>query len=48
MCGEPALVADQLKKMLAESGADELMIGTSIHDHEERKRSYDRVLAVLA
>lgn len=48
VCGEPALVADRLHAMLAASGADELMIGTSIHDHEERKRSYDRVLAVLA
>jgi hypothetical protein len=27
--------------------ADEVMVTTAIHDHQERKRSYERILAAL-
>jgi hypothetical protein len=33
--------------MIEDSQADELMVTTAIHDHEERKRSYARVARVL-
>ncbi|MDF2693163.1 MAG: Luciferase-like monooxygenase [Labilithrix sp.] len=45
--GGPARVKDVLSRMFAETGADEIMATTNIHDHEERKRSYSRVAAAL-
>ena len=47
IAGEPATVRDRLLELVERSGADELMVSTGIHDHEERKRSYDRLVAVL-
>jgi luciferase family oxidoreductase group 1 len=47
VAGEPARVADVLREMALRSGADELMIATMMHDHEERKRSYERVVRAL-
>jgi luciferase family oxidoreductase group 1 len=45
--GDASRVADTLSKMLEASQADELMAMTHIHDHDERKRSYDRLLRAL-
>ena len=38
---------DTLLRMADASGADEIMAMTNIHDHDERKRSYDRVARAL-
>ena len=48
IAGEPSRVRDRLLEMIALSGADELIVTTGIHDHEERKRSFDRLVAILA
>lgn len=40
-CGSPQTVAERLKLFVGETEADEVMITSSIHDHEKRKRSYD-------
>lgn len=46
--GEPARVADRIRALVEETKADELMVTTMVHDHDERKRSYDRLKRVLA
>lgn len=46
--GGPASVAGALEALAAAAGARELMVTTTIHDHEERKRSYSRLKAALA
>src|SRR5690242_18967246 len=43
----PKHVRLALREMIASSGAHELMVTTYIHDHEERKRSYDRLASLL-
>lgn len=39
--GTPDAVADDLEKKARRSGADEVMVTTTIHDPAERRRSYD-------
>jgi luciferase family oxidoreductase group 1 len=39
--GAPTTVADQLEILVAETGADELMVTTMTHDHADRVRSYE-------
>jgi len=46
--GGPENVGRVLRALVAESGADEVMVTATIHDHAERKRSYDRILSALA
>ncbi|MBX3230836.1 MAG: LLM class flavin-dependent oxidoreductase [Labilithrix sp.] len=46
--GEAARVADTLRAMVAEAQADELMVVSAVHDHDERKRSYERLAKALA
>jgi luciferase family oxidoreductase group 1 len=48
VAGGPERVAGVLGEMIATSGADELIVTTNIHDHEERKRSYERIASRLA
>jgi alkanesulfonate monooxygenase SsuD/methylene tetrahydromethanopterin reductase-like flavin-dependent oxidoreductase (luciferase family) len=43
--GSPATVADQLEILVAETGADELMVTTMTHDHADRIRSYELLAA---
>ena len=38
--GAPETVRDRLDALLAETGADELMVVTNVHDHADRVRSY--------
>jgi luciferase family oxidoreductase group 1 len=45
--GGPDRVADALRALAESTRADELMITTHVHDHEERARSYERVVAAL-
>ncbi|OJY23801.1 MAG: hypothetical protein BGO98_17820 [Myxococcales bacterium 68-20] len=47
IAGGPERVADMLLQMADASGADEIMAMTNIHDHAERKRSYDRVARAI-
>jgi luciferase family oxidoreductase group 1 len=46
IAGGPERVRTMLAELVASTGADELMLTTAIHDHEERKRSYDRVASL--
>ena len=46
--GSPATVGDGLKKFIATTEADEIMITTQIYDHAARKRSYEIVAAAHA
>lgn len=48
VAGGPVRVREALARLVLESGADEIMVTASIHDHEERKRSYARLAEVLA
>lgn len=41
--GGPPRVADALRRLAEEARADELLVMTSVHDHDERKRSYERL-----
>ena len=45
--GGPGEVGRILRALVQESGADELMATVGIHDHEERKRSYERIVRAL-
>ncbi len=45
--GGPERVRGRLARLLEESGADELMITSSVHAHEERRRSYERIAALF-
>ena len=42
--GSGATVGAELERFIAETGADELMVASAIHDHAARLRSY----AILA
>lgn len=46
--GGAARVGDALRALAATTKADEIMVTSAIHDHAERKRSYERILAALA
>ena len=41
--GGPAEVADELRRLAAETRADEVMVMTSVHGHAERLRSYELI-----
>jgi alkanesulfonate monooxygenase SsuD/methylene tetrahydromethanopterin reductase-like flavin-dependent oxidoreductase (luciferase family) len=45
--GSPASVHSQLESIVAQTGADELIVAGAIHDHAARLRSYE-LLAALA
>ncbi|MFI5609394.1 LLM class flavin-dependent oxidoreductase [Amycolatopsis sp. NPDC051903] len=44
--GSPETVRKGLEQLLADSGADELMITTQVHGHEDRVRSYELVASL--
>lgn len=39
--GSPARVRSRIDELIAEHGADEVMVSSMIHGHEERLRSYE-------
>jgi luciferase family oxidoreductase group 1 len=41
--GTPAEVRDAILELVRATGADEVMVMTSVHDHDERKRSYELI-----
>ncbi|MEJ3658105.1 LLM class flavin-dependent oxidoreductase [Actinomycetes bacterium KLBMP 9759] len=43
--GSPATVVEGLRALQRRSGADELMIRTDVHDHADRRRSFELVAA---
>ncbi|WP_354699948.1 hypothetical protein DSM112329_00205 [Paraconexibacter sp. AEG42_29] len=45
--GGPETVRARVEELMVSSGADELMVTTLVHDHEERKASYTRLAAAL-
>jgi luciferase family oxidoreductase group 1 len=47
LVGAPETVRKLLNNVLDETGADELMITTPIHDHRDRRRSYELLADVL-
>ena len=40
-------VGEALRALVSRTKADEIMVTANLHDHEERKRSYDRILTAL-
>ncbi len=47
-CGSPDTVATRLRASVRETDADEVMITSSIHDHEKRKKSYSLLASCWA
>src|SRR5207244_4038267 len=45
--GGPQSVADRVAERMSATGADELMVTTNVHDHDERKASYTRLAHAL-
>lgn len=45
--GDPAEVAAQVGALASATGADEVMVMTSVHDHDARLESYERIAAAL-
>jgi len=45
--GSPATVARRLTALAAQAGADEVMVLSTVHDHEARVRSYELLAAAL-
>jgi luciferase family oxidoreductase group 1 len=45
--GSPGSVRDRILAIVEETGADEIMVSTMIHSHEERLRSYELVAEAL-
>jgi alkanesulfonate monooxygenase SsuD/methylene tetrahydromethanopterin reductase-like flavin-dependent oxidoreductase (luciferase family) len=45
--GGPERVGEVLRALVRDTRADELMATTGVHDHAERKRSYDRLFEAL-
>lgn len=43
----PERVAERLRELARATGADEIMVTAHIHDHEERKRAYARIVRAL-
>lgn len=41
--GTPMEVRQGIDELVRDTGADEVMVMTSVHDHDERKRSYDLI-----
>jgi alkanesulfonate monooxygenase SsuD/methylene tetrahydromethanopterin reductase-like flavin-dependent oxidoreductase (luciferase family) len=46
--GGPERVGAALRALVLETKADEVMVTANVHDHAERKRSYERILAALS
>jgi len=46
--GDPDAVADQLASLVERTGADELMVTTMAHDHNDRLRSYELLASLGA
>jgi luciferase family oxidoreductase group 1 len=46
--GSPATVRDRLEQLADETGVDELMVTTMVHDHADRLRSYELVASAWA
>lgn len=46
LVGSPETVRKQLQAVLDDTGTSELMITTPVHDHGERRRSYELVMAI--
>jgi alkanesulfonate monooxygenase SsuD/methylene tetrahydromethanopterin reductase-like flavin-dependent oxidoreductase (luciferase family) len=46
--GPPDAVREGIQGLVDETGADEVMIMTSVHDHAERLRSYELIAAEFA
>ncbi len=46
--GGPEHVGEVLRALVEKTKADEIMVTAGIHDHAERKRSYERILAALS
>jgi alkanesulfonate monooxygenase SsuD/methylene tetrahydromethanopterin reductase-like flavin-dependent oxidoreductase (luciferase family) len=44
--GTPDQVAARIEELVAETGADEVLVSSMIHSHEERLRSYELLAAV--
>ena len=47
IAGGPETVRDRLLELVDATGADEVMVMTDVHDHEERKRSYARLAEAM-
>jgi luciferase family oxidoreductase group 1 len=45
--GGPAKVRARLEDLLAQTGADELMVTTMIHNHADRRRSYELLAGIF-
>lgn len=45
--GGPETVRARLTELIAQTGADELMVTTMIHDHAERRRSYELLAEIF-
>jgi luciferase family oxidoreductase group 1 len=45
--GGPETVRARLEELMVKTGADELMVTTLVHDHEERKASYTRLAEAM-
>jgi luciferase family oxidoreductase group 1 len=45
--GDPAGVGAELEELIERTGADELMVMTMVHDHAERRRSYELIADAL-
>ncbi|GLS43578.1 LLM class flavin-dependent oxidoreductase [Methylobacterium brachythecii] len=41
LVGSPETIRSELDRLIAETGADEVMVASAIHDHEARLRSYE-------
>jgi luciferase family oxidoreductase group 1 len=44
--GTPATITEELRRFIAATGADELIVATSLHDHAARLHSYELLAAV--
>ena len=45
--GSPKTVREGIDALVAETGADELMIVSDIYDHQARLRSYELIASVM-
>ena len=46
--GAPGAVRDELERLAADYGVDELLVVTVTHEHEARRRSYELLADVFA
>lgn len=47
LVGAPDTVRKLLLAVADETGADELMVTTPVHDHDDRRRSYELLIEAL-